>query len=143
ILGQLAERLSYDRLYQEALTDPELRRTQGELEAALSNADEARKVVFELFQDLEGFHLDDYKPFADVEAGRERIVRFLNAALEERGARIARGPEGTLELRDATAPPQRFTTNRDAARDDDGIDLLGIDHPIVEEALARCRSLPP
>ena len=38
ILGQLSERLNYDRLYQEALSDPELRRTQVELEAALSNA---------------------------------------------------------------------------------------------------------
>ncbi len=33
ILGQLSERLNYDRLYQEALSDPELKRTQVELEA--------------------------------------------------------------------------------------------------------------
>jgi superfamily II DNA/RNA helicase len=38
ILGQLSERLNYDRLYQEALSDPELKRTAVELEAALSNA---------------------------------------------------------------------------------------------------------
>jgi len=38
ILGQLSERLNYDRLYQEALSDPELKRTQVELEAALSNS---------------------------------------------------------------------------------------------------------
>ena len=42
ILGQLSERLNYDRLYQEALSDPELKRTAVELEAALSNAREAR-----------------------------------------------------------------------------------------------------
>ena len=65
ILGQLSERISYDKLYQEALSDPELRRTRLEVEAALSNADEARKVIFELFQDLEGFSLEDYRPFAD------------------------------------------------------------------------------
>ena len=53
ILGQLSERLNYDRLYQEALSDPELRRTQLEVEAALRNAREAREVVFDLFQDLE------------------------------------------------------------------------------------------
>jgi superfamily II DNA/RNA helicase len=62
MLGQLSERLTYDKLYREALSDPELRRTKEELEAALSNASEARKVVFELFQDLDGFSLDDYKP---------------------------------------------------------------------------------
>ncbi len=62
ILGQLSERLNDDRLYQEALSDPELKRTQVELEAALSNSREARQVVFDLFQDLDGFSLDDYKP---------------------------------------------------------------------------------
>ncbi len=69
VLGQLSERLTYDTLYREALSDPELRRTKEELEAAMSNATEARKVVFELFQDLDGFSLEDYKPFANVEAG--------------------------------------------------------------------------
>ena len=54
ILGQLSERLNYDRLYQEALSDPELKRTAVELEAALSNAREAREVIFDLFQDLDG-----------------------------------------------------------------------------------------
>lgn len=62
ILGQLSERLNDDRLYQEALSDPALKRTQVELEAALSNSREARQVVFDLFQDLDGFSLDDYKP---------------------------------------------------------------------------------
>src|SRR5690606_34783050 len=55
ILGQLSDRLSYDQLYRDALGDPELRRTRQELEAAMSNANEARKVVYELFQDLERF----------------------------------------------------------------------------------------
>ena len=36
ILGQLSERLNYDRLYQEALSDWNWKRTQVELEAALS-----------------------------------------------------------------------------------------------------------
>jgi len=49
ILGQLSERLNYDRLYQAAISDPELRRTKVELEAALSNASEARQVVFRAF----------------------------------------------------------------------------------------------
>lgn len=50
ILGQLSERLNYDRVYQEALSDPTLQRTTVELEAALSNAREAREVVFDLFR---------------------------------------------------------------------------------------------
>ena len=38
VLGQLSERLSYDKLYQDALKDPTLRRTRQELEVALENA---------------------------------------------------------------------------------------------------------
>ena len=38
ILGHLSERLNYDKLYQQALSDPELKRTELELEAALSNS---------------------------------------------------------------------------------------------------------
>ncbi len=38
ILGQLNDRLSYDQLYREALSDPKLVRTREELEAAMSNA---------------------------------------------------------------------------------------------------------
>ena len=33
ILGQLSEKLNYDRLYQDALSDPELKRTRLEVEA--------------------------------------------------------------------------------------------------------------
>ena len=65
------------------LSDPELKRTQVELEAALSNSREARQVVFDLFQDLEGFSLDDYKPFSDVSSSLDRLVRFLSAAVRD------------------------------------------------------------
>ncbi len=143
ILGQLAERLSYEKLYQEALSDPELRRTKLEIEAALSNATEARKVVFELFQDLDGFRLDDYRPFADIEAGVERVVSFLKAASEERGDKLIRHPDGTIELRPKTGPARRFMVNRESARDKDDADLLGLDHPLVESALAQWRALSP
>lgn len=144
ILGQLSERLSYERLYQDALSDPELRRTRQELEAALANATEARKVVFELFQDLEGFSLDDYKPFADVSAGVDRLVRFLSAAREDQGERLVRIGDDLFELRDnRQSPILRFTTKRETAKDRDDVELLGLDHPVVEESLRRWRSMPP
>lgn len=142
ILGQLSERLSYDRLYQEALSDPELRRTRLELEAALANASEARKVVFELFQELEGFSLEDYKPFADIEAGMDRLVRFVDAAVHDAGERVVKVKEDVFELRRSTGEcALRFTTRRDLARDDEGIDLLGLDHPVIVTALERWRSV--
>src|SRR5690606_27621715 len=85
ILGQLSERLSYESLYAQAISDPELKRTRLELEQALSNASEARNVVYELFQDLDGFSLDDYQPFSDTSEGMDQIVRFVRSAAEEDG----------------------------------------------------------
>lgn len=144
ILGQLAEKLSYERLYQDALSDPELHRTKLELEAALANAKEARHVVFELFQDLEGFSLEDYKPFADIEAGINRLSRFLGAALADKGQKIVRIIEDIFELRGPNAEMLlRFTTNRNIARERDDLDLLGMDHPIVKQSLELWRNESP
>lgn len=144
ILGQLSERLSYDRLYQEALSDPELRRTRLEIEAALANATEARKVVYDLFQDLEAFRLDDYKPFADTSANMDRIVRFLSAAIADQNRSIRKAEDGAYEIISPDGEQMlRFTTDRETARRRDEIDLLGIDHVVVQNALRRWASVPP
>jgi superfamily II DNA or RNA helicase len=144
ILGQLSERLNYDRLYQEALSDPELKRTQVELEAALSHSREARQVVFDLFQDLNGFSLDDYKPFSDISSSLGRLVRFMAAARADRQQRMVKIDEETYDL----VGPEgnrivRFTLSRDAATSQDDVELLGLDHPLVKEEIARWNSLPP
>ena len=144
ILGQLSERLSYDRLYQEALSDPELRRTRLEIEAAVANATEARKVVFDLFQDLESFRLDDYKPFADTSANMERLVRFLSSAIEDQNRRVRNLGDGTYEILGPDGEQMlRFTTDRAVARETDDIDLLGIDHIVIQNALHRWSALAP
>ncbi len=142
ILGQLSERLTYDTLYREALSDPELQRTKEELDAAMANATEARKVVFELFQDLDGFSLEDYQPFTDVAAGFDRVVRFLCAALAERGRLVKRIDADTYSIPSADDDSAvRFTTNRDLAREQEGIELMGLDHPLMAEALQRWQGL--
>lgn len=144
ILGQLSERLNYDRLYQEALSDPELKRTAVELEAALSNAREAREVVFDLFQDLDGFSLDDYKPFSDVSSGMDRLVQFLSAALTDRNWKLIKVDDLTYDLISAEGTrKKRFTLDRDTATSNDDVDLMGLDHPLLQEELGRWRSLPP
>lgn len=144
ILGQLSERLNYDRLYQEALSDPELKRTQVELEAALSNSREARQVVSDLFQDLASFSLDEYQPFSDVSSSLERLVRFLTAALVDRKERLVKVDDVTFDLlmNDGTRRT-RFTLNRDIATSLEDVELMGLDHPIVQEELVRWRSVPP
>lgn len=144
VLGQLSERLNYDRLYQEALSDPELKRTQVELEAALTNSREARQVVFDLFQDLEGFSLDDYKPFSDVSSSLDRLARFMTAAVADRQQRMVAVDQATFDLLSADGKQlARFTLNREAATGQDGLELLGLDHPLVQEELGRWRATPP
>lgn len=144
ILGQLSERLNYDRLYQEALSDPELKRTQIELEAALSNSREARQVVFDLFQDLEGFSLDDYKPFSDVSSSLDRLVRFLAGAVVDRQQRLVKIDNETYDLVNVDGVRStRFTLNRDVAASSDDVELMGLDHPRIQEELERWRSVLP
>ena len=144
ILGQLSERLNYDRLYQEALSDPELKRTKVELEAALSNSREARQVVFDLFQDLDGFSLDEYKPFSDISSSMGRLVHFLSSAVTDRQQRLTQVQDETYDLLNASGTViARFSTNRDAATGNDKLDLMGLDHPLIQDELGRWRSLPP
>ncbi|NVN37913.1 DEAD/DEAH box helicase [Komagataeibacter swingsii] len=144
ILGQLSERLNYDRLYQEALSDPELKRTQVELEAALSNSREARQVVFDLFQDLDGFTLDDYKPFSDVSSSLDRLVRFLSLAVADRQQKLIKVDDMTYDLVTVDgARRARFTLSREAATNQDDLQLMGLDHPVVQDELGRWRSVPP
>jgi superfamily II DNA or RNA helicase len=144
ILGQLSERLNYDRLYQEALSDPQLQRTQVELEAALSNAREAREVVFDLFQDLEGFSLDDYKPFSDISSSLNRLVRFVSNAVRDHQQKLEKVNDETYDLVTINGLRlARFTTNRETATDDDDLKLMGLDHPLVQQELDRCRRLSP
>jgi hypothetical protein len=143
VLGQLSERLNYDRLYQAALSDPELRRTQIELDAAMANASEAREVVFELFQDLEDFSLADYQPFSDLAGSVGRIHDFLNAALSEQGWTMRKTADDLFEVCDRGGVTiARFTDDRERAMATDGLGLLGLDHPLVSEQLAKWRDTP-
>ena len=142
ILGQLAERLTYDTLYREALSDPELRRTTQELDAAMANATEARKVVFELFQDLDGFSLEEYRPFADVAAGFDRVVRFLRASLSEQGRPAMQLDRHTFTIPSSDGESEVcFTTDRELAREHESVELMGLDHPLMSEALQRWQGL--
>lgn len=144
ILGQLSERLNYDRLYQEAINDPELKRTRLELEAALNNASEARQVVFDLFQDLEGFSLDDYKPYSDVSSGMDRLVHFLSRSLDQQQLRISRIADNLFNIiRNDGTVVTKFTTDRDTATSQDGLDLLGLDHETIQEQMGLWRAVPP
>ncbi len=141
VLGQLSERLSYVKLYQDAVRDPTLRRSRQELDVALENARTARQVVSELFQDLEGFRLDEYKQFDDGGKGMERLLRFVQEGVQAAGGSVTcKGPtlyEATIE-----GSQVRFTTDRDRAKEDDNLTLLGIEHPLVRLLMQKQRDFP-
>ncbi len=144
ILGQLSERLSYDQLYRDALSDPELKRTHQELEAAMSNANEARKVVYELFQDLDGFSIDDYKPLSDIDRSKARILTFIQSASVAESGSYRPIDEHLFALSfDGLSEERIFTLNRDLAQLDDTVELLGIDHPVMNHLLQKWRNAPP
>jgi hypothetical protein len=143
ILGQLSERLAYDQLYRDALSDPTLKRTELELEAALSNANEARRVVFELFQELDGFSLDDYRPFEDMSSEFARIADFAGAALKRRGMGLRKNGDDIALVDQSGSVVKRLTTDRDKARNSDDLELLGLDHPLVAEEIQHWQNVEP
>jgi superfamily II DNA or RNA helicase len=144
ILGQLSDRLSYDELYRNALSDPELKRTRQELEAALSNANEARKVVFELFQDLDRFSLADYRPLSDIDTSKMRIIDFLRAAIPASGGSFKQTGSDRYRISfPGESTPLLCTLDRSLAQDDEHTELLGIDHPKVSRLIQEWCDLSP
>ncbi len=143
VLGQLAERVSYDQLYQDAVRDPTLKRTKQELEVALENAKLARNVVFELFQDLDTFNLEDYRKFDDGGAGMNRLLAFVRDCAQALKAEIRQAEDGIYRVVLPDGGSYLFTTNRNTAKDNDDLGLLGLEHPLVRHMLDGGRSLAP
>jgi hypothetical protein len=135
VLGQLGNSISYDRLYQDALRDPKMRRTRQELEIAVSNASLARKVVFELFQDLERFDLGDYKKFDDPGRGMERLVNFLAAVSHIHGWTFKQESGAIYTLQRPGENTVLFTSDRDTAIQNEQIQLIGLEHPLIKQII--------
>ncbi len=143
VLGQLGQRLSYDKLYKDAVSDPTLRRTRQELEVAMTNANLARTVVFELFQDLDGFNLSDYEQFDDHGQGMARLVDFIQRAASADDAELRRRPGDEYELVRPQQETVLFTTDRDKAIEREELNLLGLEHPVVKGLLDANTGMPP
>ncbi|MFV2070167.1 MAG: hypothetical protein ACC645_24635, partial [Pirellulales bacterium] len=142
ILGQLSEKLSYDKLYHDAVRDPTLVRTRQELEIAVENATTARKVVWELFQDLEDFRLDEYREFDDGGKGLQRLLEYFQAGVRHAGGQVV--PDGDSRFRVTLdgQPEMRLTLDRDDAKEAEDLTLLGLEHPIVRDLMRIHCSLP-
>lgn len=143
ILGQLSEQVNYQQLYSQALQDPELKRTRLELEAAMDNARHAKDAVFELFQDLDGFSLDDYAPLSDTGESIDDLIRFMQKALPYEGEAIEiRGQKQFALVKDGLEQ-MLFTTDREEATNSEKLHLIGLDHPVIVEQLDKYRNLDP
>lgn len=142
ILGQLSMQVNYASLYADALSDPELKRTRVELEAAMSNAVEARKVVFELFQDLDGFRLDDYKAMGNPEEGMGALTRFLADVAQAEGEKFASRADKIFSwFSKDTQAEVLLTTDRELSLQKENVQLLGLDHPLVVGYLKQYRDV--
>jgi hypothetical protein len=110
----------------------------------MSNAVEARKVVFELFQDLDGFRLDDYKAMGNPEEGMGALVQFVaEAASAEDETFTNRGDKLFALIDKDTRTETRLTTERELSMQKENVQLLGLDHPLVAAYLKKFRELPP
>ena len=135
IFGQLSEQVNYQQLYSQALQDPELKRTQLELEAAMDNARHAKDAVFELFQDLDGFSLDDYTILSDTEQAINDLFQFMQKALQYEGLDIDLPEQNQIVLSKDGIEKAVFTTNRDDATNSEKLQLIGLDHPLIVQQL--------
>lgn len=137
VLGQLSSTLSYDRLYQDAISDPTLKRTRQELEVAMSNANLARQVVFELFQELDRFNLGDYQKFDDEGRGMQRLVNFITRSARIAGWDFRQEGDGRWLLERSSESNMVFTTEREAALQEETLHLVGLEHPVVNQLMRK------
>ncbi len=142
VLGQLGSQLSYDMLYREAISDPTLQRTREELDVAMTNADTARKVVFELFQDLEGFNLSDYRKCADDGSNMKRLVQFVSEQARWSGWAFSQNADGLVELTDKAGNTTTFTESREQAVNSEQLQLFGLEHPVIVQMMLDAQNIP-
>lgn len=137
ILGQLGGVMNFSKIYQDGVNDPTLERTKQELEVALSNACQAREVVFELFQDLDRFNLGDYQQIGNMEQGMCRLLNFVAIAARNTGGSFQEyGQEDCYKLQISPEQDVIFTIDRELAVKNDNLQLLGLDHPSIHSLMA-------
>ena len=135
-------RPSVERLYQEALADPSLKRTRQEIEVAMTNAERARQVVFELFQDLEKFNLQDYRRVDDGGIAMRRLLEFSRSAVAANGGTWTVKTDDEFEASLNVSGNIRLTTNRERALRQENLALLGLEQPFIRGLMEKMQSIP-
>jgi len=102
----------------------------------------ARQVVFELFQDLERFNLDEYRRFDDQGQGMKRLTKFVAKAAKLSGAIFKPLDDIRWLWKTSEGETAEFTSDRDLALQDENLQLLGLEHPIVAKLINDSTVLP-
>jgi hypothetical protein len=100
-------------------------------------------VVFQLFQDLDTFNIEDYRKFDDGGAGMNRLLAFVRDSAQALGAETRQAEDGIHKVTLPNGESHLFTTNRNTAKDNDDLGLLGLEHPLIRQMLDASRSLLP
>jgi hypothetical protein len=86
--------------------------------------------------------LDDYKPLADINTSKKRILDFVKSAVELDGGTF--DPIDDDRIRIIT---DRYlmtcTIDRDLGQGDENLELLGLDHPLLVDLMNRWRAVSP
>ena len=109
----------------------------------MTNADTARKVVFELFQDLDGFNLGDYKQCTDDGQNMNRLIDFIANQAEYSGYQFKNTGNGMYELVRQNGDILQFTREREKALSSENLQLFGLEHPVVVQMLKDAETIPP
>ena len=80
---------------------------------------------------------------ANVEEGQSRLIAFLEEALQAEEGVLRKLDGGKLEVvtKDETST-LLCTVERDLALAEEGLDLLGIDHPLVKRVISHWKQMP-
>jgi hypothetical protein len=107
----------------------------------MTNANCARQVVFELFQDLDRFNLGDYRKYDDEGRGMQRLITFLSKALKRAGTGLLQEDSTCWSVTRPGMPVRQFTSDRERALQDEKLELLGLEHALVRQELDRYAGL--
>ena len=69
-------------------------------------------------------------------------MRFLTAAMEESGHRVRAIEKSVYEIEFADGRKLKVTTDREIGKDRQDLELMGLDHPLVQELLGRYKRVP-
>jgi hypothetical protein len=142
ILGQLSERLTYDKLYREALGPTRSCAARRRSSRRRSRTPPRRARWSSSCSRTSMASRSTTTALRRREARARALVEFLRARDREPQARALDPSTLTVVEGDGTTS-LRLTTDRDAARERNDVELLGLDHPLLTAALHRWQELPP